>query len=161
MKIVHHIYQWLNIILNFITKSLLIFLTLLVFGMAICRLFDITFPWTLDLPLLLFTWVGFLTMAQASREHAHNGVDVVVRLLPVNIRRVIELINTVLIIGFLSVIAYQGCLLADSSRMRTITTLGIAYNWLVWPCVLGCVLMTFFECVNLIIKVLHLTEVKE
>ena len=155
MSMVRQLYRWMNTILNTVTKILLIILTVLVFGMAVCRLFSITFPWSLDLPLLLFTWLAFLSMAQASREQAHNGVDVLVRVLPAKVQYVIGIINTILIIGFLSIITYHACLLTVTSGKRTITTLGISYNWLIWSCVLGCILMTFFECVNLIIKALH------
>lgn len=154
------IYDVFNKIQNFTAKILIIIMTVLVFFQAMSRVFGISLPWSMELTLLLFAWLAFLSAAQASRHNAHNGVDILYNVLPEKAQRVITVINKLLMIAFLIIIAKSTYGMALSSSQRVITSLGISYTWIVWPCLLGCILMTIIECVNLFLVVFHVVEDK-
>lgn len=110
--------------------ALLAIITVLVFLAAVMRFVGHPLIWSVDMAQLLFIWLCFIGAARALRRHAHLGVDLLVAKLPMRARLWLELALTVVVLGFLALLAYQGFRLTMMNTARTFGDSGLPY-WLV------------------------------
>lgn len=92
-------------------ESLLAFIlaamTILTFLQVVLRyVFNTGLLWALEADFYMFGWLVLLGLSYGVRTRAHIGVDVAVRLLPADARRVLGLIVVALALGYAGLMLY-------------------------------------------------------
>jgi len=106
-------------------------MAVLVFGNVVLRyVFDSGLAVSEELARLLFVWVVFLGAILASREHAHLGLDTVVRRLPVFWKKVFIVVTGVMMLGCCALFVWGGWQQTLINAENTYPVLGISYAWL-------------------------------
>ncbi|WP_332670896.1 TRAP transporter small permease [Aromatoleum sp.] len=106
-------------------------MALLVFGNVVLRYaFDSGLAVSEELARLLFVWVVFLGAILASREHAHLGLDSVVRRLPVFWKKVCIVVTGVMMLGCCALFVWGGWQQTLINAENFYPVLGISYAWL-------------------------------
>ena len=122
-------------------KILLIIIVALVFSAGILRWFDHPLIWSVDLAQLLFLWVSFIGANQALRNRAHIGMDLLVRPLPLGLRRVIEIGLALVTLAFLLIMVVMGYRLTMLNLQRVYGDSGISYAYVTGAVPVGCLLL--------------------
>jgi TRAP-type transport system small permease protein len=122
-------------------KILLIIIVALVFAAGILRWFDHPLIWSVDLAQLLFLWVSFIGANQALRNRAHIGMDLLVRPLPLGLRRVIEIALAIVTLAFLLIMVVMGYRLTMLNLQRVYGDSGISYAYVTGAVPVGCLLL--------------------
>ncbi|KUK86356.1 MAG: Uncharacterized protein XE03_1551 [candidate division TA06 bacterium 34_109] len=108
----------------------LVFTVVLMTISAIMRTVGLPINWGLDISLLSFTWCTFLGADAALREDKLFNVDLLLKKIPENIRRYLELANYIMILIFLSMLVYLGVYLSIFSRHRSFQGIPtLSYSW--------------------------------
>jgi TRAP-type C4-dicarboxylate transport system permease small subunit len=106
-------------------------MAILVFGNVILRyLFDSGIALSDELARLLFVWVIFLGAILASREHAHIGLDALVRRLSPLWKKIFICISGALMLGCCALFIIGGWSQTIINLDNTYPVLGISYAWL-------------------------------
>lgn len=124
-------------------------LTILVFLSALFRTFKSPLNWAQDVALVAFAWLIFIGGDVAVRGSGLIGVDLLVGFLPKTIRGILDILYKVMIIGFLCVLAVNGCSMVRSGWDRQITALHISYSWVTMAVPVGAVLMAVSTGISL------------
>lgn len=146
----------LNTLVRFeaaVGKILLVIIVILVFAAGLLRWFDHPLIWSVDLAQLLFLWVSFIGANQALRSRAHIGMDLLVRPLPLGLRRLIEIVLALLTLAFLLTMVFEGYKLTMLNLARVYGDSGISYAYVTGAVPVGCLLLAITLCghiVNLI-----------
>lgn len=118
-------------LLEILLVSSLGMMAVLVFGNVVLRYaFDSGLAVSEELARLLFVWVVFLGAILASREHAHLGLDSVVRRLPVFWKKVFILVTGVMMLGCCALFVWGGWQQTLINAENYYPVLGISYAWL-------------------------------
>lgn len=123
---------------HWVTRSLEVCIALclasmgvLVFGNVVLRYgFNSGIVFSEEISRLLFVWLTFLGAILASREHAHLGVDSLVRRLPHAARQACILVSGVLMIGMCALLFWGSWKQAWINLDNTMPVSGIPYAWL-------------------------------
>jgi TRAP-type C4-dicarboxylate transport system permease small subunit len=86
---------------------------------GVARMVGTPLNWTIDLATCAIAWATFLAADVAWRRDLLMSVDLVPSALPRAGRRVLAVVNHVLILGFLAFLVWTGAELAWSSRARS------------------------------------------
>ena len=106
-------------------------MAVLVFGNVVLRYaFDSGLAVSEELARLLFVWVVFLGAILASREHAHLGLDSVVRRLPAFWKKVCIAVTGVMMLGCCALFIWGGWQQTLINTGNYYPVLGISYAWL-------------------------------
>lgn len=138
---VERINNLINKLENFIVRSFLAFLVVMVFIAASLRYLGYPIVWSVDMAQLLFVWIVFLGADLALQSHNHIGVDFFVGLLPKKFQRGVYFIHYILMFIFLAAITYYSFLLSLENISRTYRTLGVSYSFATAGVPVGCLLM--------------------
>lgn len=118
-------------LLEILLVSSLGLMAVLVFGNVVLRYaFDSGLAVSEELARLLFVWVVFLGAILASREHAHLGLDSVVRRLPVFWKKVFIVVTGVMMLGCCALFVWGGWQQTLINAENYYPVLGISYAWL-------------------------------
>lgn len=118
-------------LLEILLVSSLGLMAVLVFGNVVLRYaFDSGLAVSEELARLLFVWVVFLGAILASREHAHLGLDSVVRRLPVFWKKVFIVVTGVMMLGCCALFVWGGWQQTLINTENYYPVLGISYAWL-------------------------------
>lgn len=134
-----------------IAGGILALITVMVFAAAIMRFFGHPLIWSIDLAQLLFIWLCFLGAARALREKGHLGVDVLIRKLPYMPRLAVETAVTILVLGFLAMLAIEGTSLTMLNRQRVYGDSGLSYGFVTIAVPVGCLMLSVGLIYNTII----------
>ncbi|EPZ16430.1 hypothetical protein M622_12805 [Thauera terpenica 58Eu] len=106
-------------------------MAILVFGNVVLRYgFDSGLAVSDELARLLFVWVIFLGAILASREHAHIGLDALVRRLSPFWKKVFICLSGTLMLGCCALFVIGGWSQTVINLDNTYPVLGISYAWL-------------------------------
>lgn len=106
----------LDAIITCVTLSLC---TILVNANIFSRyLFNAPIYWAEEVATSLFIWTVFIGSAYAFRNHAHLGVDVLVKLLPENAKKGVSLVIDIIEILVLAMLTYVSVLYVMNSWQR-------------------------------------------
>lgn len=101
-----------------------------VFGNVIMRyFFKSGLTWAEELSRLFFMWLIFLGSIVAFKENAHLGVDTVVKYLSVRGRKILYIVNSLLILGTLAMLADGSWELSLLNLNQSTPTLLIPYTY--------------------------------
>lgn len=133
-----------------ITSSLLLLIMLLVFVSAIARFFQRPLNWAQDVCLIAFAWMIFLGSDIAVRNAGLIGIDLFIKYLPKSVRKILDIVFKVIIIGFLCILVYYGITMVFDGWERQITTLGISYSFVTLAVPVGSILMIISTTIRLV-----------
>lgn len=133
---------WYVRIEDILSKFLLAAITVLVLIAAISRTIGFPVIWSDDMAQLLFVWLCVFGATRAMRQKTHMAVDYMVKWLPRTPRWMLELFNSVLILGFLLTLALSGYKLTMLNWQRVYGDSGISYAWVTIAIPVGAFLMS-------------------
>jgi TRAP-type C4-dicarboxylate transport system permease small subunit len=82
---------------------------ILVFVQVIARyVFNYPFIWTEELARFFFIWMVMLGVAIAIHRGAHLGFDILLDAFPLKIRKIVGIVNNVLMLTFVSILIVKG-----------------------------------------------------
>lgn len=122
--------------------GILAIITVMVFAAAVMRFFGHPLIWSVDLAQLLFIWLCFLGAARAMREKGHLGVDILIRKLPYLPRLMVETAVTLLVLGFLTLLAIEGTKLTILNSQRVYGDSGLSYGFVTIAVPAGCLMLS-------------------
>ncbi|MBN1498911.1 MAG: TRAP transporter small permease [Spirochaetes bacterium] len=131
----------LNDTFDKLARVLFFFIIGFVFFAALARWFGFPVAWSMDLAQVLFGWVIFLGADHTLRENGHIGIDYVINKFPDKYKRMIMIINYLMILAFLAVIAGYGVYLCILNAERRFDILQISYSFATASVPAGCFLM--------------------
>lgn len=111
-----------------IGSIMLIMIVLLVFINAWTRMARFPISITQEGSQLLFIWISMIGADLALKKGSHMGVDIVVRIFPHNLQKIIKLFTYGICTAFLIFMIYWGTKLCLTNYMRTYSTIGISYT---------------------------------
>lgn len=117
----------------------------IVFSQVVARyVFSTTFPWMEEMSRFIMIWLAFTGAAIMVRKGGHIAVTVVRNLLPFKLRKLIFLIDRLIITSSLVILIYYGVIIALRYLTRTPVTMNfpVTYVYMVFP--LTFTLMFFF-----------------
>ncbi len=100
--------------------------------------------WSEDLAMLLYQWVVFLGAALAVQRMRHFGIELVVRRLPVPLRRAVDLLTPIVMAIVAVVMIVQGWAILGINRARIYATMDLSYTWAFLPIPVAGVLILLY-----------------
>jgi TRAP-type C4-dicarboxylate transport system permease small subunit len=119
------------------------FLILFIFISAILRLFKLSMSWYLDLSMLCLAWTSFLGADVAWRHGQILGIDLITRLFPKTLQRIVELAMLAIIAAVLVIMVIFGIRLAWVDRLATYQSMPIPYSLVTYSLVVASCSMFF------------------
>jgi len=113
----------------------------LVFVAAVSRAFGAPVLWAIDIAMLLFIWCAFLGADAALRARQHIIIDIVVRLFPQRLQRVLLIAHWTIIIAFLLALVVLGTQLTLLNVERPMGDTEISYAYVTAAVPVGALLM--------------------
>lgn len=138
-SILYRLEEWL-------LAALLCAMTVLAFVQVVLRYgFNSGLLWALEANFYLFGWLVLLGISYGVRVRAHIGVDALVRLLPVPIRRAVGLLVTALAITYTCLMLYGSWVYIARLRLMGVEAEDIPVErWILSSCLLiGFALLLF------------------
>ncbi len=117
----------------------------IVFSQVVARyVFSTTFPWMEEMSRFIMIWLAFTGAAVMMRKGGHIAVTVIRNMLPFKVRKMIFLVDRLIITSSLVILIYYGVLIALRYLARTPVTMNfpVTYVYMVFP--LAFTLMFFF-----------------
>ncbi len=130
--------------------TLLLLMVGLIFAGGVARMMHSPINWTIDFATCFFAWACFLCADIAWRKDALMSIDVIKARLPDGARRLLQIVNYMIIMAFLGVGIYAGLWLAWTSRARSFQGIpGISYSWVTMSLPVGALLLLITTIVKL------------
>ncbi|MEP7328266.1 MAG: TRAP transporter small permease subunit [Betaproteobacteria bacterium] len=113
----------------------------LVFVAAVSRAFGAPVLWAIDIAMLLFIWCAFLGADAALRARQHIIIDIIVRLFPQRVQRVLLIVHWTVIVAFLLTLVGLGIQLTLLNVQRPMGDTEISYAYVTAAVPAGALLM--------------------
>lgn len=126
----------------------LVLLVTMIFMSAVLRFFRVPMAWNIDLAMLLLAWTSFLGADVAYRSGQLVGIDLFVRKLPDQAKKIIQIIVYVCIFILLCIIGYYGVRLAMFEKLRTFQSIPVPYSVVTFSLIVTAISM----CVTTLIR---------
>ncbi len=104
--------------------------------------------WSEELAKLLLVWMVFLGAAAVAFDGRHLDVDVVFRLLPTPMRRIVRWLNLAVACAFLAAFAWTSLEIVEIESWASLGALGISAAWVRVAATVGATLMLAFLVVR-------------
>ncbi len=126
----------------FVAQITLWGMVLLIFAAGVARLMGYPINWAIDMSTCLFAWSCFLSADIAWRENKLMNVDVFLRHFPEQIRRLLGILNYVVLVGFFLYLIVFGVQLSYTTRVRTFQGIpGFSHTWVTLSVPIGAVFL--------------------
>ncbi len=136
-----------------LTLLLLAGITILVFISALMRSFKMPLNWAQDVALVAFAWMIFTGSDVAIRGAGLIGIDIIIKNFPAPVRKGLDIVFKLIIIGFLCLLVPNGYAMTKQSWARQITTLNISYGWVYLSVPVGALLMIISTIIKLVERI--------
>ena len=113
----------------------------LVFVAALSRAMGAPILWAIDVAMLLFIWCSFLGADAALRAKQHIIIDIVVRLFPQKVQRMLLIAHWTVIVLFLGALVWLGTELTLLNVERPMGDTEISYAFVTAAVPIGALLM--------------------
>lgn len=151
-----------NSLLHGLIAICLSLMAIFVFGNVILRyFFNSGLTWAEEASRYLFIWLIFLGAIVAFRENAHLGVDTLVQKLSVKGRKVLFIINNLLILGTMLLVVQGTFNLTLITTEQTSPSMGLPLAWVYGSGLLASVAMSAICISNLYKLVTNKVDDKE
>lgn len=116
-----------------------------VFLQVIARyILKISIMWTIDLALLSFSWLVFLSASYGVKENSHFVLDIIENLLPKKILQVVNIVVSLLIFIVIIFIIVEGYKYTQRSFFSWSSALGIRNAWIISSIPVSGILMLIY-----------------
>ena len=122
----------------------------LVFVAAVSRALGSPVLWAIDIAMLLFIWCAFLGADAALRARQHIIIDIIVRLLPQRLQRVLLIVHWTIIVAFLLALVGLGTQLTLLNVQRPMGDTDISYAYVTAAVPIGSLLMAITASAQLL-----------
>jgi len=133
-----------------ISSTLLIIISVLVFGSAVTITFGMPINWAQDISLLAFGWLTFLGADVVARSGKLINIDMLTNCLPKLVQKILGIIFDILMLLFLFILIVYGFLLVSQSWARMFNTLKMSYAWCTLAVPVGSLLLFTTMAGNLV-----------
>jgi TRAP-type C4-dicarboxylate transport system permease small subunit len=117
-------------------------MVLLIFSAGIARVMKYPINWAIDISTFLFAWSCFLSADVAWRENKLMSIDLLVKLFPEKVRRMMKFFNYAVLIGFLLYLVIFGVWLSYATRARAFQGIpSFSYSWVTLCVPVGSILL--------------------
>lgn len=106
--------------------------------------------WTEEFVTGLFVWAVFIGSAAGFKRHKHIGVDFLVTKLPDNMKKIVNIIVDIILIGINGYLTYLSIIYVSTSYLKPTAVLGISSVWISSSLVISFFLMTIYSVIFLI-----------
>jgi TRAP-type C4-dicarboxylate transport system permease small subunit len=103
-----------------------------------------TFVWYDEVARASFMWLVFLGAAVAVRRGAHFGLQVFVDMMPLHLRRFVQVLTPITVIAFSAAIAWLGWMLMRHGASQTTAVMGMPVSWIYAAMPAGGALMAIY-----------------
>lgn len=125
-----------------VAAALLVLMVVLIFLGSVARVAGAPLNWTTDAATCFFAWACFLCADVAWRRGAMMSIDVVVAQLPAPLRKLLRLVNYLIIGLFLAYVVVMGLWLTWISRARSFQGIPeVSYSWVTLSMPVGALLL--------------------
>jgi len=139
----------------YITVFIVAVLTATSFFQVVARyIFHRPPSWSEEVVRYLFVWLVFLAASVGFRRGSHLGVDFFVGLLPLKIRKAVEVGIHIFLCFLLAVVTWQGVIMAGMVKFQLSPAMRISMSWIYAAIPVGGFFM-FLEVVSLLLKSLR------
>ena len=122
-----------------------------IFTAAVMRAIGHPINWGTDIALLLFTWSTFLGADLAFRQGKLINVDVIIKILPHNVQKVMKLIIYVICLGFLCSMVYLGFIQSVKTWYRAFQGIPfLSYTWVTLSVPVSCLSMVVTTIIKIV-----------
>ncbi|MEG0019379.1 MAG: TRAP transporter small permease [Oscillospiraceae bacterium] len=126
-------------------------LTVIVIAQVLVRLFfNFNFTWVEELSIHLFIWQTMIGSAVATKYLGHIGVDVVVNKLPHKIKRGVQIVAYLFLIGTMVLFGITGFQFMLSQSTQYAVTIHYSMLMIYISVPLGCAMMIYHATVQLL-----------
>lgn len=137
--------KWFNDFVEFLGMALLILMTLIVSWVVFSRYFlNKTPAWGEESALLCMVWFGFLSMALGVRDKKHISIEILERILPTNINRILDHLHKVLIFAFALFMIIEGIKMSEVATKNYMPGLKINSGFLYAAVPLGGLAIVYY-----------------
>ena len=141
LDFVNRLEEWLLRVETVLVVILFPALVAVTFLQVVFRyVFNHPLPWTEELAINLFVWVGFIGASIALAKKGHYGLDLLKDKLPSVARRLAEVAIWCVSVAFLLIVAFYGAEVVLVTA-HTMTTLPVSMQWFFSAVPAGAVLM--------------------
>jgi TRAP-type C4-dicarboxylate transport system permease small subunit len=117
----NHLLRKIGYIPEFLLGFTVFVTTVAIFTQVVSRyLFNHPISWVDEFAVLIFAWMIFLGVAIAQKNNEHIGIDIIARVLPPRVQRVLAIFTNIVILLVLAFLFVQGISL-------TMKTAGLKY----------------------------------
>lgn len=104
-----HLFGWLDRIVDMVLGASLLVAVVAIFTQVILRyVFNQPSSWLDEFAVLVFAWMIFIGAAVAQRTDSHVAMDVIVKLLPLWVQRILYLLRSAAMAWVLAILFWQG-----------------------------------------------------
>lgn len=124
----------------------LVITTLLVVINIVCRYFlNMGLVWTEEVATGCFVWSVFIGSIAAFKRRGHVGVDIVVNLLPVGIRKVVATVMDIILVILNTYMAYLSVVFITRTYTKLTPVLGVTSAYITAAIVISFVMMSVYS----------------
>lgn len=117
---------WLRKLERAVAMTLLLAIFVVVLAATAGRYFGYPIIWSLEASQAMFVWLCMLAADVTLQNFGHFSVPLIADTLSRPARRILETFNAVVVLGFLTFLAWYGWIFADMSSMRPLPMMGIS-----------------------------------
>lgn len=99
--------------------------------------------WSLEVAMVIFAWVSMFAIDYAFQVRRHIGIDAIVNLFPLKLKRACLWLNEVIILGFLGCGVWYGFNFVITTHLQVLPVTELSLAWLNSAVPTGCLLMFF------------------
>ena len=132
-------------------------------SMQVCAryLFNYSFPWSEELPMILFAWITFLGAGVGVYNNEHMGVDLFVVHLPKTAQKIIEIVCWFLELVFCICVIWAGAQFSYMLRNVNFTAVAFPKGGFYFSLVVGCTLMLISLVAKVILAIISINDKEE
>ena len=136
MKKIEKFFYFFNKIMVFLAQIMLVIMSLVTCSQVFTRkLFNYSIRWSEEVPLILMIWFGFIAMAIGVREHLHISIEVIYKLFPKKMQKVVEKLAYLMVAAFGVFMVIWGWQLTSKMMTSTMpaTKMPRGYLYIIMP----------------------------
>lgn len=136
------LYQQIGIVEDWIARTFLVVMVVLIFAAAVARLVGSPLNWAIDIATALFAWTCFFAADVAWRANRLMAVESLTNYLTERGRVIFRLVNLAIIGAFLVYVIPAGVWLSWVSRERSFQGIPeMSYSWVTMAMPVGCLVL--------------------
>lgn len=136
MKKVEKFFYYFNKVMVICGQIMLVAMSVITCSQVFTRkFFNYSIRWSEEVPLILMIWFGFIAMAIGVREHLHISIEVIYRLFPKKMQKVVQRLAYLLVAAFGVFMVIWGWQLTSKMMTSTMaaTKMPRGYLYIIMP----------------------------